>query len=107
MDKTTNELEEEYFKLVYGLDKFEKFDKVPFKNDDNSISKEWIHHFVDSSIKKKSIIEDFNKVVMGEYHLNKMYRENINPGENVESYLEYYKKRLIQEIRNIKLKGIC
>jgi len=102
MDRTINELEDEYFKLVYGIDKIKKFDSLSFKNDDNSVNEDFIRYFVESSMKKKSIIEDFNSIVMEEYQ--ECVKSNINYDC---SYLEYYEGRLIQEIRNLKLKGIC
>lgn len=83
---TIHELEEVYFRLIYGEDK---------------CGKGWegyIHGFVESMVKKKEIIEEFNREIMEEWQ---------DTNKSISSYLEFYEKRLIQEIRELKIKKIC
>ena len=90
IDNDISELEDILVELLIG-----KCDiNISFDIRDEGRRK-YIDHFVSWMFKKKEIIEDLNRNIMEQYQKNK-----------VSEWIPFYKLKLVQEIRDIKIKNI-
>lgn len=99
--KTSGELELIYVKMICGeIDVSNIIYEYPDKQ------KELISEFIDWSQKSKKILEILKGKIQSEFFTRGVgFSERVNQNQKIE-YKDFYRQRLIEEIRDIKINNI-